>query len=753
MSTAGSIVISLLMNTGSFETDSKRAEKRLKQFKKEAEEAGKAIGVAVVAAGTAITALVKTSIDTMDELSKAAQRSNTTTEQFSKLAYGAGLADVSIQDLQGSLGKLAKAQGDALDAGSEQAKVFRALGIEVKNADGSLRDTTAVLEDFADRFQALKGSPEAVAAGMAIFGRSFQNLIPLIKDGSQGLRDAGDEAAKYGQVISTEAGQQAEQFNDNLRRMALYVRGVGNTVAEDLLPDLIELSDRFLDASTEGEKMAETAKGLADFIRVIGGAIEFAIPYFKAIDDVIQGATISMVGLAEAARGVINLDWDQIKRGIDVLQQGYAQAVLGEEKAIAGGYIDAPTSGSRRTRAGSSRRGGAAMGGSGAGGATQDEIDAYTRKLRVALAGEDKGGKGGSGGKSKAVQEAEALTRAFEQANEQLDRTIALQGNQSAMAQLNYELQSGSLKELTEAQKQVLRDKQAAADLIELEQAAQKRLADEAERYADEVARATEQFKSVNDEILNQIKLVGMSADEQEIWNNLAWAGVTAESERGKQIIENTKRLQGARDAMDDQIAAMDAIRDAGSDFLSDWLGGTKSFKESFLDALDSIQKRFLDLIAQNFMDQLFGKQGDPAGGSTGGWFQGILDGFFGNGGQSAQSSAMASGGAQVQGGGFWSNVASWAGSLFGGGRAGGGDVLEGRGYWVGEQGPEWFQPRTAGTVLPHEESMRRTGGGRSGGGNVFNINVPVEGRVERYDRVQVATEMQRTLARAGRVS
>ena len=152
MATAGSIVIDLLMRTGAFETDSKRAEKRLKQFKKEAEEAGKAIGVAVVAAGTAITALVKTSIDTMDELSKAAQRSNTTTEQFSKLAYGAGLADVSIQDLQGSLGKLAKAQGDALDAGSEQAKVFRALGIEVKNADGSLRDTTAVLEDFADRF-------------------------------------------------------------------------------------------------------------------------------------------------------------------------------------------------------------------------------------------------------------------------------------------------------------------------------------------------------------------------------------------------------------------------------------------------------------------------------------------------------------------------------------------------------------------------------------------------------------------------
>lgn len=708
MATAGSIVVDLLMRTGSFETDSKRAEKRLKQFKKEAEEAGKAIGLAVVAAGTAITALVKTSIDTMDELSKAAQRSNTTTEQFSKLAYGAGLADVSIQDLQGSLGKLAKAQGDALDAGSKQAEVFRALGIEVKSADGSLRDTTAVLEDFADRFQALKGSPEAVAAGMAIFGRSFQNLIPLIKDGSQGLRDAGVEAERFGQVISTEAGQQAETFNDNLTRMALYVRGVGHAVAQDLLPDLIELSNRFLDGATEGDKMAETAKGLADIIRVVGGAVEFVVPFFKAIDDVIQGATISMVGFAEAARGVINLNWDQLKRGIDVFQQGSAQAVLGEERATAGGYIDAPNT-SRRTRAGSSRRGGAAMGGSGAGGATQDEIDAYTRKLREALAGEDKGGKGGSGGKSKAVQEAEALTRAFEQANEQLDRTIALQGNQSAMAQLNYELQSGSLKSLTDAQKQVLRDKQAAAELIELEQAAQKRLADEAERYADEVERATAQFKSVNDAILEQVELVGMSADEQEIWNNLTWAGVKAEDERGKQIIENTKRLQGVRDAMEDQIGAMDAIRGAGSDFLADWSSGAKSFKEAGLDALDSIHQRLLQMIAENLMEKLFGKQGDPAGGATGGWFQGILDGFFGNGGQSAQSSAMSSGGAQ--GGGFWGTLASWAGSFFGGGRAGGGDVMSDRGYWVGEQGPEWFQPRTAGTVLPNGESMAMAGG------------------------------------------
>jgi ABC-type Na+ efflux pump permease subunit len=41
--------------------------------------------------------------------------------------------------------------------------------------------------DFADKFAALDGSPEAMAAGFALFGKSFQEMIPLLKDGGGGL--------------------------------------------------------------------------------------------------------------------------------------------------------------------------------------------------------------------------------------------------------------------------------------------------------------------------------------------------------------------------------------------------------------------------------------------------------------------------------------------------------------------------------------------------------------------------------------
>lgn len=67
-------------------------------------------------------------------------------------------------------------------------------------------------------------------------------------------------------------------------------------------------------------------------------------------------------------------------------------------------------------------------------------------------------------------------------------------------------------------------------------------------------------------------------------------------------------------------------------------------------------------------------------------------------------------------GGGF----ASIFGSLFGGFKAGGGDVMPGRAYVVGEQRPELFVPRSAGTIVPNTALA-----GASGHTFVTNIQFP----------------------------
>jgi len=53
----------------------------------------------------------------------------------------------------------------------------------------------------------------------------------------------------------------------------------------------------------------------------------------------------------------------------------------------------------------------------------------------------------------------------------------------------------------------------------------------------------------------------------------------------------------------------------------------------------------------------------------------------------------------QKSSGGFFGSL---LGSIFGGFRAGGGDVRAGKAYEVGENGREWFVPGEDGTILPH---------------------------------------------------
>ena len=733
MATAGSIVIDLLMRTGSFETDSKRAEKRLKEFKKEAAEAGKAIGAGVAVAATALAALTWQSIQMADQLDEMSMRLGISTETLSGWGYAAKLSGTDLESLAGAIPKLSKNLAAAADEGSKAGELFKALGIDVKDAEGNLRDVEDVLPEIADRFKALKNDTTEAALAQELFGRSGANMLEFLNRGSDGIQELSDRAAELGLIVSGDTAGAAAQFNDKLDDLRAVTAAFGLQIAEVLLPHLERLVDWLVESQREGRLLGFEIEDLS-------GTVDYFAEEVSKADGIGESFKITMAEMAAAASALGDTlsaiaDRD-FKRFMEASAEFRRATISGADAAWNGVPARQQT---RTVRFSDEQRMPVGM-------LAERDLPDPTPRINRLLGGTEAGGKKAAAQISEAEKAAKRLQEQFDQTLASLEEQQYMLGKTGEEARLRYEIEFGALKDLDQAKKDQLITEAAYLDALT-------KAADEEEKRQEKADRITESFNRVNEELLQGVDLLRMSADEQEIWNNLAWAGVDAESARGQEIIENTKRLQGVRDAMDDQIAAMDAIRDAGSDFLSDWLGGTKSFKESFLDALDSIQKRFLDLIAQNFMDQLFGKQGDPAGGSTGGWFQGIMDGFFGNGGQSAQSSAMASGGAQVQGGGFWSNVATWAGSLFGGGRAGGGDVLEGRGYWVGEQGPEWFQPRTAGTVLPHEESMRRTGGGRSGGGNVFNINVPVEGRVERYDRVQVATEMQRTLARAGRVA
>lgn len=113
----------------------------------------------------------------------------------------------------------------------------------------------------------------------------------------------------------------------------------------------------------------------------------------------------------------------------------------------------------------------------------------------------------------------------------------------------------------------------------------------------------------------------------------------------------------------------------------------------------------FWETAARNaqsaFADFLF----DPFKGGL----EGMLDGFMTTLRRMA-AEALAAQIFQSMGFGNQGGSAATIASFFGGGRASGGDVVPGKWYMVGEEGPEPFIPRTPGTILPTGSAIGKMG-------------------------------------------
>jgi hypothetical protein len=703
----GRIVVDLLAKTGSFETDlnraAKLAEKRAKEIDAAMREAGAAIGTALVAGAGIAAVAIKASVDRMDELSKSALKVQMPTEEFSQLAYAGSLADVAVSDLQSTLGRLTKSQAAALDVTSEQAKVFDALGISVKNADGKLRASGDVLADFADKFAAASDSPELLAAGMAIFGKSFQTLIPLIKDGSQGLRDAADEADRLGFTLSGEAGKNAEAFNDNLTRMRAALDGVTLAVAAELLPKLIDLTDSLVDLTKEGDAAAEVAGTIAAGFEILSGT---AI----VISSTVRGVTADLLAMGnagQAALSALNGDWKGVAQNLR--EASIAREMAASESAD----IDAVFSGKGRTKAAPDVVF-AKPGDDGPAGLFQKsseqvraeaESDAMRARLRGALGGTDKaaGGSKAKSGLSDAEREAQALQTRYESLIATQEQQLALFGQTGEAARVRYEIEHGALAALEPAQKAAALANAEKLDVMREEAEVQERL-DAVNKRREETAQ------DVLAAIREEIDLIGMSAEQQEIWNNLKWAGVDANSALGQSIVDTTRELQNQRETLGAQITLMDDFRSGISGAVTDFVTGTKSMKDAVKDFADDFAARITQLIAERWIEQLFGQMGTTGAGSSGGNWVGMA-----------------------------------LGALFGGGRAGGGSVQAGVPYVTGERGRELFIPSTAGTVLPAEITRQYMAGGSGG---TVNQTFVVQGAPDRRTREQMARESGRAAAR-----
>lgn len=159
------------------------------------------------------------------------------------------------------------------------------------------------------------------------------------------------------------------------------------------------------------------------------------------------------------------------------------------------------------------------------------------------------------------------------------------------------------------------------------------------------------------------------SADTLASLNEMAGArisGLIAETTR-----QNEESLEAMADTGKSAFAQLSTFADQAArnmqSFLADFLF------DPFEDGLKGMLKGFVDVVRRMVAEAAAAKIFDSLGGGSG-LLGSILSG------------------------------------LFGGAKASGGSVSSGKGYIVGERGPEWFSPSTAGSIIPNNQLATASG-------------------------------------------
>ena len=274
-----------------------------------------AIGAAATAAVAGIFAFTKGSAEWADELNTLSKQTGISTDELQKFAYASDIIDVSVDTMTGSLTKLTRNMQSAAEGGtSAAAEAFTKLGISITDAAGQLRDRQEVFYEVIEALGQIENVTERDALSMNIFGRSAQELNPLILGGADTLKQLGNEAERAGLILDQTTLDGLNEFNNKIDLLKAKGTQIKNLAAAEMTPaldGLIEVGDELLNEIKEMAQSGELkkmAKELGGMIKSGAEALKNIISFVWKYKEAIGAAVAGMVAfkVSMSITGLIN---------------------------------------------------------------------------------------------------------------------------------------------------------------------------------------------------------------------------------------------------------------------------------------------------------------------------------------------------------------------------------------------------------------------------------------------------------------
>ena len=312
--------------------------------------AGALLGT-VTAATAGLSAMAQEVADLRNDLADASTRSGIAVETLQGLRLAAEGSGLSFSALTSGLDQFGARLSQAAEGTGRTAEAFAALGVEVVDAEGNLRDGDAVLRETLAALNAMEPSAERSALAVEALGRSGGKLLQALS-GTE-LEAFTEQARIFGVDVGPEAARSAGEWQRATAELDLVVRGLKGALVDTFgggADALFGFTEAVVVLSSRYRTFAEEAPRLFDLVvssveslgDVLGAQLDRILARAEAIGIVI-GAVAAEIGSVAQTLG------DALAAG-DLA--GFVQAARGIGEAVADGLADGlETAGARITAA------------------------------------------------------------------------------------------------------------------------------------------------------------------------------------------------------------------------------------------------------------------------------------------------------------------------------------------------------------------------------------------------------------------
>ena len=279
-----------------------------------------------------------------DEINTLAKQYGVATDQIQKFNYAQELVDVSTDTMLSSMAKLTRQIGSG-------NKAFDELGVAIKDSNGEFRSTEDVWYDTLAALSQVENETERDILAQELFGKSAADLAGIIDDGGEALKRLGEEAEDAGLILSSDALQSANDFNDALDQLKATAgqafMEAGTTLATTLLPHLERLAEAISNVlKWFGDMDADTQTLILTIVGFVA-ALSPVLSIISTISGAVAGLSTAIgflsgpIGIAVLAFGALVAagialwqNWDTVKQKAGELKEKVVEKFQEVENAI-----------------------------------------------------------------------------------------------------------------------------------------------------------------------------------------------------------------------------------------------------------------------------------------------------------------------------------------------------------------------------------------------------------------------------------